>query len=1381
MPTSGMVGEYYSGSIEATFVRENKEDYVRWDVTGSPPWLYYYADDYSGYITFYGYPDEGGEYSFTVVAIHATTNEQSAPAPVSFTIAAPPPLPAPIFITTSPLPNGVAGVDYRYDSDDGTKASVRILAEVYDDNGEPADGYNVKWSWSGNTPPGLYIQNGGGNWGESVAHIEGTPMAAGTYTFTVTANNQGGKDTRQFTITIDNPPPPSLISRNTDPPPAGRVGENYGYFVAWLTEGIYDIDDNNTLPQGLAISQYNDWVCDDDKNSCGERRRVDIYGTPTQSGSRNVTLTVSNTGGSLQPPITFSITIQAPAAPVIAEVQVPEEWEVGVDFSGYITTCNYTMYNYSCTYVESWSIVSGSLPLGLDTSWNSNVLNISGRPSQTGTFTFMVEARNQTDYDRRQVTIKIIPLKAPVITTEFLPNGEIGVYYDSIVEAQGANITEMTAKGLPAGLDYYQSGNYLYIYGTPTAIGISTVTVTATNSANVSVSKPITLQVTAQQPPVITTASLPVGEMNQYYYEYIDAAGSNITSFTVTGLPAGLRYYWYEYGNGYGEKYIYISGNPTEHGTFPVTVTATNAAGTGTKNLNMVINPPQLPVITSSNMPSTGHTGVDYEGRVYATGYDIEWSVSGNLPRGLTYTKGTEWDNQNNVDVPYFEVYGTPTTPATYTFSVVATNKVGSVSAQFSVVISGTALPLPPTPIIETSSLTSGVVGNDYYTSITAEVLGGEVGPVEPCDPKYDPKCNPIIPATYAGGVRWSVISGSLPPGLQMDWGSGGDGFSYTSISGTPTQAGTYTFTVEANNRGSKTTHPFTITVTTPPPPVITTASLPDGLIGDNYNHNINVSVMNSVGCGGAWSLVGNSPPGLDIYDECYGAMGWAYISGTPTVVGKYTFTVEADFGLKGKATKQYTINIVPEVTPFPTITAQPVGNSSLAEGSVYTLSVTASVSGANGLDYQLHYQWYSNTTSSTTGGTAISGATARTYTVPTATDGTKYYYVTVTNNIAFNTGNGEEVRSSVPVSSGVAAITIKPAPKYTVPTGLTATYGALLSSVNLNLPAPDNGVWSWENPTVTVGNVGTRTHSAKFTPTDNSFGTETGVSVSITVNKAAGSFGTPSALTATYAPTLTLGSLSLPSGYVFNAPTTALSAGNNQSFAATYTDPSGNYTSAAGNITVNVAKAAPSVTWPSGLAAKVGQTLADISLASYTNAGGTAGAFSWTTPSTAVGASGAHFHSMTFTPTAAANYSTVTQNVSVAVTTVSVLESDRVVPTGKPNEEATVIAPVSQLSGEFTAGPNPVLKQSGIVNFYRQGKRVSNSELRIYDANGNVINKVKINDKAMGSQARRQVGTWDLCDRNGRIVPEGTYLVKGVVKTSDGKKEKVSLIIGVR
>jgi hypothetical protein len=129
----------------------------------------------------------------------------------------------------------------------------------------------------------------------------------------------------------------------------------------------------------------------------------------------------------------------------------------------------------------------------------------------------------------------------------------------------------------------------------------------------------------------------------------------------------------------------------------------------------------------------------------------------------------------------------------------------------------------------------------------------------------------------------------------------------------------------------------------------------------------------------------------------------------------------------------------------------------------------------------------------------------------------------------------------------------------------------------------------------------------------------------------------------------------------------------------------------------------------------------------------------------------------------------------------VSVLTPDRVVPAIKPDEEATVIPPVVIYAGEFTAGPNPVAKQSGIIKFFRQGRRVAACELRIYDATGNIINKVKINDNAVDKLSRRQVGKWDLTDSKGRPVPEGTYLVKGVLKTSDGKSEKVSVVFGVR
>ena len=129
----------------------------------------------------------------------------------------------------------------------------------------------------------------------------------------------------------------------------------------------------------------------------------------------------------------------------------------------------------------------------------------------------------------------------------------------------------------------------------------------------------------------------------------------------------------------------------------------------------------------------------------------------------------------------------------------------------------------------------------------------------------------------------------------------------------------------------------------------------------------------------------------------------------------------------------------------------------------------------------------------------------------------------------------------------------------------------------------------------------------------------------------------------------------------------------------------------------------------------------------------------------------------------------------------VSILLHDRVIPQNNTNNETVIITPANMLTSEFTAGPNPTNRNIGTVNFFRQGKRIENANLSIYDASGNFVKKIKISDKAFGSSARRQVGSWDLTDRRRRLVSEGTYLVRGVITASDGKRERVSVMVGVQ
>ena len=94
------------------------------------------------------------------------------------------------------------------------------------------------------------------------------------------------------------------------------------------------------------------------------------------------------------------------------------------------------------------------------------------------------------------------------------------------------------------------------------------------------------------------------------------------------------------------------------------------------------------------------------------------------------------------------------------------------------------------------------------------------------------------------------------------------------------------------------------------------------------------------------------------------------------------------------------------------------------------------------------------------------------------------------------------------PVSSEAITITVsKAVPDYTLPTGLTSVYGNLLSSVVL--PAG----WAWNNGTVTVGDAGSRSFAATFTPNDTDNYNIVNENITVSVGKAAGAaVSTPTA-----------------------------------------------------------------------------------------------------------------------------------------------------------------------------------------------------------------------------------------------------------------------------
>jgi hypothetical protein len=148
-----------------------------------------------------------------------------------------------------------------------------------------------------------------------------------------------------------------------------------------------------------------------------------------------------------------------------------------------------------------------------------------------------------------------------------------------------------------------------------------------------------------------------------------------------------------------------------------------------------------------------------------------------------------------------------------------------------------------------------------------------------------------------------------------------------------------------------------------------------------------------------------------------------------------------------------------------PTINTQPSTTAQTLCLNAATTALSVSASSPNGS--AITYQWYSNASNSTVGGTAIGGATSASYTPPNNVAGTKYYYVICTNNQGSTTTN---------VS---AAITIQsPSVGGTASSNQTICGGT--SPANLTL-ASNTGSIQWQSSTdnITFTNIAGATSSS--------------------------------------------------------------------------------------------------------------------------------------------------------------------------------------------------------------------------------------------------------------------------------------------------------------
>jgi large repetitive protein len=388
-------------------------------------------------------------------------------------------------------------------------------------------------------------------------------------------------------------------------------------------------------------------------------------------------------------------------------------------------------------------------------------------------------------------------------------------------------------------------------------------------------------------PPGVTTA--PNNYSATIAVSKAGAAGAAVTfALTAGSLPPGLTM---PAGSGSGTV---ISGNPTKAGTFNFTVKATDGNLTATLAYQITVTvqgPPDQLLCTAANGSylSSGTCvlpdatlGVPYQGHL-VTSHNAGGTLSivaGALPAGLTLpaTFGAAGDT----------VGGTVTQPLgeynTYTFTVQGTGDQGQPLYQpYQISVDPNQPLIIDLPSYDGATLPPAMVGGAY--ALGFGFSGG------------------------AAPYTWSVASGSLPPGLALTSPYATSGDNNSQLSGTPTTAGTYTFTMRLSDYdGQQATQQVSLTVD--PPLQITPTTLPAGTVGVKYSRDLPAQ-------GGTppytWSVVNTInelPPGLtlDTTAPDYNNV----LTGTPTQAGTFSFPMQVQDSQDNTVSGTLTITIKP-------------------------------------------------------------------------------------------------------------------------------------------------------------------------------------------------------------------------------------------------------------------------------------------------------------------------------------------------------------------------------------------------------------------------------------------------------------------------------------
>jgi gliding motility-associated-like protein len=511
-----------------------------------------------------------------------------------------------------------------------------------------------------------------GNWAADAVTISGTPSASGTFNYTVTLTGGCGSVSASGTITVT----PDMTIALTSAP--GTDNQNVCVNAAINNITYATTGATGALFGGLPAGVTGNWAAS----------AVTISGTPTLPGTYNYTVTLA--GGCGASSANGTITVSADNT--ITFTSAP-----GTDNQ---TLCvNTALTNITYATTGATGATFSGLPAGVTGIWAADAVTISGTPSASGTFNYTVTLTGGCGSVSASGTITVTPDMTIALTSAPGTDNQ-----NVCVNAAINNITYATTGatgalfgGLPAGVTGNWAASAVTISGTPTLPGTYNYTVTlAGGCGNIAANGTITVG-----PDMTMNLTSALGTDNQTLcvntaLTNITYATTGATGATFSGLPAGVTGNW-------AADVVTISGSPSSSGTFSFTVTLTGNCGAASANGTISVTADNTIVLSSA--PGTDNQSICINDPVVVISYNTTGATGAafaGLPAGVTGTWAAD----------AVTISGTPSSTGTFNYTVTLTGGCGNVTT-------GGAINVIP---VNTITLTSAP-GSDNQTVCLGSAL----------------------------------------------------------------------------------------------------------------------------------------------------------------------------------------------------------------------------------------------------------------------------------------------------------------------------------------------------------------------------------------------------------------------------------------------------------------------------------------------------------------------------------------------------------------------------------------------------------------------------------------------------------------------------------